>query len=1051
MFFDVHYCPFEDDLLGALAKDLCEALPEAANGDFSEAMVILPSSRACQTLGHVILESSRGNSVLLPQTVTLSQLMDELKIATGIFGSNIPADKTRPLILASLLKGELWLQGRPESAPGLADEFISFFDEVRLQGLTQQILEDGPLQDLMALVHSDAAQDVEKDVLRLRQVWQLYRQAIPRDSVDLLENLVQGIGRENQPWLKSAFGKKLIIVAGFANLDPLRVAVIRRMGSWSENSRLYLPSYSEPLSRFFASTWGQSSQLDPLAPARLIASLLLQENDGLPNEIPSEPPENINTLLENLAVLENDGGLLQPDGNIQLLPCHTSEDESQIVADAVVKILDGSRNEMKKTAVVTNDPVLAARITAQLRDAGVDTDQTLGSPLSSLPAGLLMRFLLRTVLTDFRADSLLEVLTHPFVKLPLPDGKNETWNLRLEKMLRRFEGGQLGASGLRKLACKQDEIAEEKFGSQKQGMADFMEIMLNAFAPLLVFQSRREATWAELLTAAASTWNRLCPEETLAENSEKSDLTSLARLWGLLNDNSALLPKVSLAGFASDVGRLLSAESVAPHRGKAKPVLICGTVEARLEKYDHLLLAGMAEGKFPAARQQPVFFNAPLRFKLGLPQWRQAAARDAALFLRLIYNAPKVQITWPTEEASRPVLPSPFVARLALALPQQTLPKKADKAPLWRRPGISDVDFQQAQKDFACETMDPVAWEEIRPLNRLSWSALRTWRDCPYRHLMARGFLMQKEDEVREEFSRRDYGSLVHQSLCNFMTPDKGGYEALLGGKPQEAGDALNECARREFLEQGDDTASRRLWLGNFQKCTQSLVEYELLRFKDWRPVLLEKRFELSLTRLLSWLENENSQLNLGLEIPEEPQTGEPVVLSGVIDRVDEEISNLDPDFRFAAIIDYKTGSLPKAKEITELKDLQIILYAVALEAGAVEDSQGKQWRVHQGFYYKIGEADSGAAGKIPLDCTVGEGRALLAEGALALAKMSMQAARPDQEFSLIPAEMAGEGEKNLPCRYCDFRGICRVEERIPEGQISLKLDKMVNRKDGAW
>ena len=78
-------------------------------------------------------------------------------------------------------------------------------------------------------------------------------------------------------------------------------------------------------------------------------------------------------------------------------------------------------------------------------------------------------------------------------------------------------------------------------------------------------------------------------------------------------------------------------------------VLVTGTVEARLEKFDNLILAGMAEGKFPARRRRPLFLNSGLRRHLGLPDWRQAASRDAALFLRLLFNAPRVLVTWPTE------------------------------------------------------------------------------------------------------------------------------------------------------------------------------------------------------------------------------------------------------------------------------------------------------------------------------------------------------------------------------------------------------------------
>ncbi len=1051
MSFEIHTSPIEEDLLKVLATDLKKLLPKASCGDYSEAMVILPSSRACQTLGHVLLESHTGNTVLLPQTITMTQVMDELGTALGYSDDKLPDDVVRPLILAHRLRDESWLEGRPESASGLAEEFVAIFDEVRLHPDSSQVL-DAALDDdeLITLVPPEAGAELEKDLARIRSVWALYRQCVGEDQIDLLCKISEtlsgvvdddssGLGKA----LKKAFGRQVLMVAGFANLDPMRAAMLRSLAKWSEQARLYLPAITTPLARFFASTWESSPNLDPLAPARLVSALLVPDSD------PDQEPMKRRSLVEKVAELEKNQGNILEGGPLKLLPCGISEEESRVVTNKVVEILQQPGGNFQKTAVVTNDPVLAARIVAQLRDAGVDTDQTLGSPLSSLPAGLLLRFILRTALTDFRAEYLLEVLTHPFVKPGSIGKKSENRNLQLEKMLRRNEGAQPGAAGLIKLAQKQDEAARNLYHNDQPDLADYMKELLESFSGLTSLVGLKEQSWANLLAALTTTWNSLCPDEPMEENREKSDVTAVVRLLGRLKDNADRLPPVGMAGFSSDLGRLLSAQSVAPHRGKAKPVLITGTVEARLEKYDHLILAGMAEGKFPARGKRPLFLSAVLRQKLGLPQWRQSLARDAALFLRLLYNAPEVLVTWPTEENGRPVLPSPFVERLALALPNQTQAPLAKAVPLWRKTADDSTDTGVLQKIFTDETLQPGTVETIRPLNRLSWSALRSWRECRYRHLLSRGFLLHKEDEVREEFSRRDYGSLVHLSLQEFLTPENGGYEALVGGHTAQAEEVLSELSRKEFLEKGDNTAGRKLWLSNFQRSIPGIVAYEIERFKDWRPVLLEKSFELPLSDLLSWLKKENQTGDFGLNIPDEPVGVDPIVLRGTIDRVDEKVTDPHPNYKQAAIIDYKTGKLPSAKDISELKDLQILLYTVALESDSLGHSA--TWMVSEGFYYGVSSDLTGAPKKKHLLCGNPEGRELLAEGALELAKLAISAADADQCFSLIPDEIDGEGEKYLPCRYCDFRGVCRIEERNLPVQTTLKLDKMVNRKDGAW
>jgi len=755
MTFEIHNTPMEENLLEKLAGDLKQALPHSTKGDYSRALVVLPSSRACQTLGHILLESHPENTLLLPKTITMSQLIEELKTALGLAVGNLPDDLVRPLVLAHRLRHEDWLEGRPESAPGLADEFVSLFDDVRLHGCTEEILEDGPIEDLIRQVHAEAAADLEADLHRIRAVWKLYQQCLGRDQVDALCELSGALEKnpENSAFLKSAFGHDVLLVAGFANMDPVRAGVLAALAEWSTESRLYLPSTEKPLARFFADTWSNTTAdggLDPLAPSRLVARLVSPETQPEPTKIQPR------TLREKVTQLGLDGGLIAPGGPLELLACGTSEDESRVVADRVVEILQKPGGNVENTAVVTNDPVLAARVVAQLRDAGVDTDQTLGAPLSSLPAGLLLRFILRTVLTDFRSESLLEVLTHPYVKLTMADGKSEKWNLRLEKMLRRHDGGNPGAAGLVKLAAARDEAASSLYEKESLGMGTFVNLLLDAFKPLTSHSRKSAQSWSVLLQAVIKVWNNLCPEEHLEENKEKSDITAAARLIARLTDNAELLAPTCLGDLASDLSRLLSGESVAPHRGKAKPVLVTGTVEARLEKFDNLILAGMAEGKFPARGRKPLFLNSRLRRFLKLPDWSHSASRDAALFLRLLFNAPKVLVTWPTEDDGRLVLPSPFVARLSLALPEQGEPPKAEAVPLWRKTLSTSAEILPAQKAFAEENLEPVATEKIRPLNRLSWSALRTWRECPYRHLLARGFVLQKEDEVREEFGRRE-------------------------------------------------------------------------------------------------------------------------------------------------------------------------------------------------------------------------------------------------------------------------------------------------------
>ena len=110
-------------------------------------------------------------------------------------------------------------------------------------------------------------------------------------------------------------------------------------------------------------------------------------------------------------------------------------------------------------------------------------------------------------------------------------------------------------------------------------------------------------------------------------------------------------------------------------------VVISGMVEARLERSDTLILAGLRDGVFPKKSTRPLFLASALRERLGLPGWPAALSRDAELFARLLHGAPQVLLTWSTEEAGSPALPSSFVSRLELVLQPEL---KSVDSRLWR-------------------------------------------------------------------------------------------------------------------------------------------------------------------------------------------------------------------------------------------------------------------------------------------------------------------------------------------------------------------------------
>ena len=1024
--------PFADDLLARVADELLASLPGAADGDLSDALVLLPSARVGRDLEHRLLERSGRPALLLPRLITDTQWADELAAGLGLDDADLPDDRLRALLLARRLAGADWLEGGAAAAPGLAAAFLDFFDEVRRHRLDQRVLRAGDPTPLVQLARTADAEVVAREVARIREVWALYRRDLPRDRLDRLVEVADALERgEGLPPARPA----LVVVAGFGAIDPLRAVVLNAALDLGQDHRLVVPAAEADLDRRLQATWGAAeAAVDPLAPTRRLLEAL-----GAPTGEPTANDPPLGARLRELIA----AGVGLPTVPPRLLEAENPELEAVAVAALVAAHLQEHGAPPLGVTIGTNDAALAARIVARLRDAGLDADNTVGEPLGALPAGLLLRFMLRAALTDLRAEPLLEVLSHPYTRLTVGGAGTGTWALRFEQMVRRETGPQAGLAGLHRRAQDRDAATLALFQRQLPGMEQFVSRVAEAFAPLLAVADGRARPWAELLEATAATWALLAPERPLAENPEWADVTALARLLTLLRADAERLPRTDLAGFAADLGRLLTAESVVPHRPRGIPVVVTGLVEARLARSDLLILAGLNDGVFPAAAATQVVLPGRVRRLLGLPTWREARARDAELFLRLLHGAPIVAVTWSRWREQQPALPSPLVARLQLALDNA----EAEPAPTvpWRSeaPPLAEIDAAQAA--FTAEPLPIARHAEARPLAALSWSALARWRDCPYRVLLERGFALQADEEVREEFGRKEYGSVVHAVMCEALGEGAPCRIALGDGQAGAAAAALTEVARRHFLPGAAELPERRLWLDAFLKQVPGLIAVEIDRFLSWRPAALEAAFTFPLAELQAW--TTAMAAAAGQELPPPlPDHAAGVTLRGIIDRIDRSLL-VEHEL---AVIDYKTGGAPVFKDLTELEDLQLALYALALELGAVPSAKGTPTSA---VFYGMSDDACGPLvpkGKPhPLQREPGEA-GLLLDAARELLRLAAAASDLNAPLPLLPRAVDPQQHTrgSLPCAWCDHRGVCRVEERPMPPSVIAGLDKVVNARE---
>ena len=568
-------------------------------------------------------------------------------------------------------------------------------------------------------------------------------------------------------------------------------------------------------------------------------------------------------------------------------------------AGAIALMLRDAVERGESAALVTPDRDLARRVSVELGRWGLLADDSAGAPLGRTPVGAFLRLTAHAAAADFAPAELLAALKHPLAACGMEPARFRRAVRRLERRLLRGPRPGNGLDGLLDAAGK----------TKDKGVGKTARRIARAFQPLRRLHRRRAPPLADLLAAHVETAENLAGEARLWRG---ADGEAAAALLADLDEASDAWPFVAPADYAALFDELAAGQTVRLPRPRHPGLAILGPLEARLQRADRLVLAGLNQGAWPADPAPDPWMSREMRMQFGLPpaEVRQGlAAHDFAQAL----NSGEVILTRSERVGTDPTVPSPWLQRLETVL--EALGRDVED----RRWAAWQAELDRPEEVRPVDPPRPCPPVAARPRG-LSATRVQTWLQDPYSIYARQILALSPLDPIDADPEARDFGSTVHEALERFMRDYSG------PDLPDEAWERLLAIGREAFARYGDRPLADMFWNRRFERAARNVWAIEAER----RPAI---------ERILTEIAGETR-----FDGP-----AGPFALTARADRVELRAGG------GLVIVDYKSGNPPSATDVARRTARQLPIEAIIAADGgfsgcpAGADAELEYWRTGGG------------------------------------------------------------------------------------------------------
>ncbi len=906
--------PFLDDLAAGVLDWLGEHPPEA----LSDAVILLPNRRAARAFTAALTRLAGGRAILLPQVRPLGDLEeDEPPFAPGELGLDLPpaiAPLTRRFEMARMIVEEFRPGLPPLRALEMADALGGFLDSCQLEEV-----ED--IARVATLVEGDLAEH-----------WQESAQFLGL-AVEVWPKRLEAMGLVDPAWRRARLLRLLadawterpptqtVIAAGSTGSAPAAADVLAAV-TRAPRGCVVLPGLDFDLDARVWNQLGESEQHPQNALWRLLDRHSVPRETVRPwfspgpaaagaargrarqrllNEAlrPAESTDDWRVLIRELRATAFRSQSADPIAEgLEGLSVVTVRAEEEAAATLALMMRETLETPGRTCALVTPDLALGRRVAARLERWGITADQSSGQPLSRMPAGRLVDLCARFVADPLDPHVLLGLLKHPLVRLDpgepsmevavralehygLRGPRRRSWT-RLREALTRAgqprDDGKLPSEGTRERLAAADALVDRLEALSAAAGA--------AFTPHAA------------LDTAARDLTRLVEAVAGQDGWAGPDGEAAAGLMTALIEGGAALGAVSSAEFAALVHELLTEQTVRTGGANQPRLRILGAIEARLVRADRMILAGLEEGVWPNAAPTDPFLSRPMRKTLGLPPPERRLGQTAQDFVQAAC-AEEVILVHSERRGGQPSVKSRWLWRLEM----MTRGANAGATPVALARPSRHLGLARAQDAPARATPDYAPRPRPKPPvarrpRELPVTGVERWVRDPYA-VYARYVLnlrqLDRPGEAAEALAR---GNAVHKAVERMTLS----WPQVM---PEDGAEQLEALLLEELTSHGFEDAAMARETPLARNSARWLAAFEADRRARGIEIRVEERVEMTI-----------------------PSPFKPFKLTAKADRIELSATG-------AAVLDFKTGGIPTAKQVKSGFSPQLTLTgAILAEAG---------------------------------------------------------------------------------------------------------------------